>query len=152
MPATPPLAFETSSAPQADATTTQYPGTGTTFSLRYDKLIIAVGAYSQSKLDFICNPKFKILSDFCPAFNVPGVKEHAHFLKDVKDARAIRTRILECLSLCFLHFLVFPKPLCPQALNKRPSQSSQTLTDGSFSTSALSVCFSFISRVIPKGL
>jgi len=27
---------------------------------------------------------------------VPGVKEHAHFLKDVKDARKIRSRILEC--------------------------------------------------------
>ena len=32
-----------------------------------------------------------------PAFNVPGVKEHAHFLKDVRDARSIRTRILECV-------------------------------------------------------
>lgn len=30
------------------------------------------------------------------AFGIPGVKEHAHFLKDVKDARAIRARILEC--------------------------------------------------------
>lgn len=30
------------------------------------------------------------------AFNVPGVKEHAHFLKDVKDARMIRSRMLEC--------------------------------------------------------
>ncbi|KAJ8508525.1 hypothetical protein ONZ45_g9217 [Pleurotus djamor] len=74
MPATPPVPFETQSAPKADATTTQYPGTGTPFTLRYDKLVIAVGAYSQS------------------------VKEHAHFLKDVKDARAIRTRILECFE------------------------------------------------------
>ena len=32
------------------------------------------------------------------AFNVPGVKEHAHFLKDVGDARKIRARILECAS------------------------------------------------------
>ena len=30
------------------------------------------------------------------AFNVPGVKEHAHFLKDISNARAIRSRILEC--------------------------------------------------------
>lgn len=30
------------------------------------------------------------------AFDIPGVKEHAHFLKDVKDARKIRGRVLEC--------------------------------------------------------
>ncbi|KAG5219645.1 mitochondrial external NADH dehydrogenase, NDE [Salix suchowensis] len=59
------LSFETKSAPKADATTTQFPGTGTPFTSPFD---------------------------------VPGVKEHAHFLKDVKDARAIRTRILECGS------------------------------------------------------
>lgn len=49
------------------------------FTIGYDKLVIAVGAYSQT-------------------FNVPGVKEHAHFLKDVKDARKIRSRILECFE------------------------------------------------------
>ncbi|TFY65769.1 hypothetical protein EVG20_g5323 [Dentipellis fragilis] len=79
MPATPPLAFEESPAPKIDNTTTGFPGTGTSFSVKWDKLVIAVGAYSQT-------------------FNVPGVKEHAHFLKDVKDARAIRTRILECFE------------------------------------------------------
>ena len=36
------------------------------------------------------------------AFNVPGVKEHAHFLKDVKDARMIRSRVLECGTHPFL--------------------------------------------------
>ncbi|KAI0795504.1 NDE1, mitochondrial external NADH dehydrogenase [Abortiporus biennis] len=49
------------------------------FNLHYDKLVIAVGAYSQT-------------------FNVPGVKEHAHFLKDIKDARVIRARVLECFE------------------------------------------------------
>ena len=51
MPATPPLQFEQSaSAPLADNSTTetQFPGTGSRFTLRYDKLVIAVGAYSQS--------------------------------------------------------------------------------------------------------
>ncbi|KAG2148704.1 uncharacterized protein EDB93DRAFT_1250138 [Suillus bovinus] len=52
---------------------------GNAFNLRYDKLVIAVGAYSQT-------------------FNVPGIKEHAHFLKDVRDARAIRTRIIDCFE------------------------------------------------------
>ena len=30
------------------------------------------------------------------AFGIPGVKEHALFLKDVKDARLIRSRIMDC--------------------------------------------------------
>ncbi|EIM87464.1 FAD/NAD-P-binding domain-containing protein [Stereum hirsutum FP-91666 SS1] len=79
MPATPPLAFEHKSAPKADPTLTTYPGTGTPFDIKYDRLVIAVGCYSQT-------------------FGIPGVKEHAHFLKDVKDARMIRTRILECFE------------------------------------------------------
>ncbi|KAF9224927.1 NDE1, mitochondrial external NADH dehydrogenase [Gyrodon lividus] len=81
MPATPPLPSERSSAPAVGGSTaeTHFPGAGTPFTLRYDKLVIGVGAYSQT-------------------FNVPGVKEHAHFLKDVRDARAIRTRILECFE------------------------------------------------------
>ncbi|KAK7205435.1 pyridine nucleotide-disulfide oxidoreductase-domain-containing protein [Myxozyma melibiosi] len=46
------------------------------FVVPYDKLVIAVGSYSQT-------------------FNIKGVKEHAFFLKDVADARKIRKRILE---------------------------------------------------------
>ncbi|KAH8833800.1 hypothetical protein DL96DRAFT_1666819 [Flagelloscypha sp. PMI_526] len=49
------------------------------FKLEYDKLVIAVGAYSQT-------------------FGVPGVKEHGFFLKDIADARKIRSRILECFE------------------------------------------------------
>lgn len=56
-----------------------YPGVKP-FTVQYDKLVIAVGCYSQT-------------------FNTPGVKEYAHFLKDVKDARRIRSRILECFEL-----------------------------------------------------
>ncbi|KAJ6481786.1 NDE1, mitochondrial external NADH dehydrogenase [Mycena sanguinolenta] len=70
MPATPPP-FET----KVDSNV----GSGTPFTLRWDKIVLAAGAYSQT-------------------FGVPGVKEHAHFLKDVKDARAIRIRILECFE------------------------------------------------------
>ncbi len=50
---------------------------GQLFTLHYDKLVIAVGCYSQT-------------------FNTPGVRENAFFLKDVVDARKIRKRILEC--------------------------------------------------------
>ncbi|THH31846.1 hypothetical protein EUX98_g2351 [Antrodiella citrinella] len=49
---------------------------------------------------FCMNPDAYIDTTHPPhaAFNVPGVKEHAHFLKDIKDARAIRTRVLECFE------------------------------------------------------
>lgn len=49
------------------------------FEIGFDKIVIGVGAYSQT-------------------FGVPGVKEHAFFLKDVADARKIRKRILECMT------------------------------------------------------
>lgn len=49
-----------------------------------------VGLYLNGALAF-----FLLIFDG-KAFNVPGVKEHAHFLKVVKDARKIRSRVLEC--------------------------------------------------------
>ncbi|KAG0318563.1 hypothetical protein BGZ99_005592 [Dissophora globulifera] len=45
----------------------------------YDHLIIAVGGYSNT-------------------FNIPGVKEHAFFLKEIVDARRIRLRVLQCFE------------------------------------------------------
>ncbi|KAG9122806.1 hypothetical protein FRC07_000650 [Ceratobasidium sp. 392] len=48
---------------------------GEKFRVYYDKLIIAPGAYSQT-------------------FGIPGVSQHANFLKDVSDARRIRQRVL----------------------------------------------------------
>ncbi|KAF8580746.1 FAD/NAD(P)-binding domain-containing protein [Ramaria rubella] len=60
--------------------------TGPKFTVNYDKLVIAVGAYAQT-------------------FGIPGVKENAHFLKDIKDARAIRTRILELFGQANLPIL-----------------------------------------------
>jgi NADH dehydrogenase FAD-containing subunit len=53
---------------------------GKLFNLDYDKLVVAVGCYSQT-------------------FNTPGVRENALFLKDVSDAIRIRKRILDCM-LC----------------------------------------------------
>jgi NADH dehydrogenase FAD-containing subunit len=57
-----------------------------TFPISYDKLIIAVGCYSQT-------------------FNTPGVRENALFLKDVNDARRIRRRILDLFELCKMPFI-----------------------------------------------
>lgn len=52
---------------------------GEQFDVKYDKLIIAVGCYSQT-------------------FGIEGVREHANFLRDVGDARAIRLRILDAFE------------------------------------------------------
>jgi len=49
------------------------------FLLNYHRLVIAVGAINKT-------------------FGVPGVIEHAMFLKELADARAIRQRIIECLE------------------------------------------------------
>jgi len=56
---------------------------GRLFDLAYDKLVIAVGCYSQT-------------------FGTPGVREHALFLKDVGDARKIRNRLLACFEAAAL--------------------------------------------------
>lgn len=53
---------------------------GKIFEIGYDKLVVAVGCYSQT-------------------FGTKGVKENALFLKDVGDARKIRKRILDCKSV-----------------------------------------------------
>jgi NADH dehydrogenase len=62
---------------------------GALFDLKYDKLVVAVGCYSQT-------------------FGTPGVRENALFLKDVVDAVRIRKRVLECelsTSVCY-HVLI----------------------------------------------
>ncbi len=49
---------------------------GKTFELTYDYLVIAVGAVNNT-------------------FGIPGVREHALFLKELQDARAIRVKIID---------------------------------------------------------
>lgn len=71
------------------------------FSIHYDKLVIAVGCYSQS-IVYNIDVWRESLKHCLVAFGVPGVKEYGYFLKDVRDARAIRSRILECMP-CHLN-------------------------------------------------
>ncbi|KAG7102842.1 NADH dehydrogenase like protein [Verticillium longisporum] len=52
---------------------------GEVITIPYDKLVVAVGSYSQT-------------------FGIPGVREHANFLRDVGDARSIRLRVLQCFE------------------------------------------------------
>ena len=75
---------------QEDDTRSQHPAAerpkvekGKLFDLRWDKLVIAVGCYSQT-------------------FKTKGVKENAYFLKDVGDARKIRNRLLSCFEAAAL--------------------------------------------------
>ncbi|OBT86268.1 hypothetical protein VE02_05574 [Pseudogymnoascus sp. 03VT05] len=70
-----------STAPTQTVDEAVAPGTkkGKRFDLDYDKLVVAVGCYSQT-------------------FGTPGVRENAFFLKDVGDARKIRKRILDCFE------------------------------------------------------
>ena len=54
---------------------------GDIIDIAYDKLVIACGAYSQT-------------------FGIQGVREHAHFLRDIGDARRIRLRVLSLFEQC----------------------------------------------------
>ena len=56
---------------------------GKRWEVSYDKLVVTVGCYSQT-------------------FGTKGVKENAFFMKDVGDARRIRTRTLECFEIASL--------------------------------------------------
>ena len=47
------------------------------FAVSFDRLVIACGSISNT-------------------FNIPGVDQHAFFLKDVQDARKLRRRIIDC--------------------------------------------------------
>ncbi|KAG8386911.1 hypothetical protein BUALT_Bualt03G0198100 [Buddleja alternifolia] len=49
------------------------------FTVDYDYLVIAMGARSNT-------------------FNTPGVVEHAHFLKEIEDARRIRRTVIDCFE------------------------------------------------------
>lgn len=53
--------------------------TENTFRLTYDILVIAAGEITNT-------------------FNIVGVKEYAFFLKEISDARKIRTRVIECFE------------------------------------------------------
>ncbi|XP_058090037.1 external alternative NAD(P)H-ubiquinone oxidoreductase B1, mitochondrial-like [Magnolia sinica] len=49
------------------------------FLLDYDYLVIAIGALAST-------------------LNIPGVKEHCHFLKDIEDAQKIRRSVIDCFE------------------------------------------------------
>jgi len=91
-----PIDQETANGYFSGANAFQMGGTGEkqvpTFPVSYDKLIIAVGTYSQT-------------------FNTKGVKENAYFLKDVRDAVAIRQRIWALFELARL-------PITPEETKK----------------------------------
>ncbi|KAJ1335372.1 NADH:ubiquinone reductase (non-electrogenic) [Microdochium nivale] len=54
-------------------------GASTTTQVPYDMLVIGVGAENAT-------------------FGIPGVREHSCFLKEIPDAQAIRTKIMDCVE------------------------------------------------------
>lgn len=78
-PPQPPKQSPQSSDVSTVESSTIAPKKGEMISVPYDKLIVAVGSYSQT-------------------FGIPGVREHANFLRDVGDARSIRLRVLQCFE------------------------------------------------------
>ena len=54
-----------------------------TYKIKYDKIVIGVGAKSNS-------------------FGVPGVEEHAFFLKEIRHARAVRDKLISNLEMSVL--------------------------------------------------
>ncbi|KAK0736999.1 pyridine nucleotide-disulfide oxidoreductase-domain-containing protein [Apiosordaria backusii] len=73
---------------------------GEVIEVQYDKLIIACGAYSQT-------------------FGIEGVREHAHFLRDIGDARRVRLRVLSLFEQCSY----------PSNPNSGPNSNGNLLTD-----------------------
>ncbi|KAK6527378.1 hypothetical protein TWF281_010558 [Arthrobotrys megalospora] len=78
-----PIAAQVAGVPHTDRGGPRSSGKGEIFDISYDKLVVAVGCYSQT-------------------FGTKGVRENARFLKDVGDARKIRRRILECFETASL--------------------------------------------------
>ncbi|PBP16107.1 hypothetical protein BUE80_DR013143, partial [Diplocarpon rosae] len=119
-------AFEASSITEADQS---FRGKrkGKIFELNYDKLVIAVGCYSQT-------------------FNTAGVRENAFFLKDVGDARKIRKRILEC----------FETASCPTTSEKLRDQLLNFAVVGGgptgveFAAELFDLCHEDLQRLYPQ--
>lgn len=74
--------------------------TGAEFTVAYDKLVIATGAEAST-------------------FGIKGVTEYAIFLRDVKNARDIRTKLLLNLMLCEI-------PVYIQVRRQKKSRDSRT--------------------------
>lgn len=73
------IRLEANLNPDAGSRTAVTPRKGPEFDIQYDKLVLAVGCYSQT-------------------FGIEGVTEHACFLRDVGDARNIRLNILQAFE------------------------------------------------------
>jgi len=69
-------AFCTAVDPRRQVIECEHALDGTTFSLRFDILVISVGAETAT-------------------YGIPGVRDYAIFLRELSDARAIRQRIIE---------------------------------------------------------
>ncbi|RDW82583.1 hypothetical protein BP6252_03695 [Coleophoma cylindrospora] len=100
---------------------------GQVFDLSYDKLVVAVGCYSQT-------------------FGTKGVRENAFFLKDVVDARKIRKRILECFEVASLP--TTSKELRKQLLNFAIVGGGPTGVE--FAAELFDLCYEDLRKIYPS--
>ncbi|EKX51060.1 hypothetical protein GUITHDRAFT_150973 [Guillardia theta CCMP2712] len=73
------LTFTSSKRPSSSREVQDSAKTRPEFQMAYDKLVVAVGAENNT-------------------FNTPGVEQHAHFLKEIIDARRIRAAIVDAFE------------------------------------------------------
>jgi NADH dehydrogenase FAD-containing subunit len=66
-----------------EESSTNFKGTVTEFEVKYDYLVLAVGAHVNT-------------------FNTPGVVQYCHFMKEIKHARDIRTKMMDLLEAASL--------------------------------------------------
>ncbi|KAL2831477.1 hypothetical protein BDW59DRAFT_182130 [Aspergillus cavernicola] len=70
--------------PKRKIIVTKDPSSGRCSEIPFDQLVVAVGAETAS-------------------FGIPGVQQHACFLKEVEDARMIRRRVVDCIQNAMRH-------------------------------------------------
>lgn len=90
---------------------------GLRFYAPYDKLAICTGSQARVPASSLMLPLFQYFMTITPpplltwcvwcrcctaqgsTFGIPGVEEHAHFLRDVRHAEAIRSKLIENIAL-----------------------------------------------------
>lgn len=144
MPATPPAPFhkDQSVQPNTDPTTAAYPSTGSKYRLRYDKLVIAVGAYNQSELSDLVAPFGVWDSSASPSFQRARRKRTRALSEGYQRCTCYSNESSRVYVNAFRLFRVASDArLSTQVSNKLTSPRSPTTTDGSFFISVSSVRF-----------
>ena len=80
------------------------------FQVSYDYLVVAVGAITNTYVGYNTTLYFLRTCILIDSFNIPGVKEHAFFLKEIEDSRYVGIDVTIKKNLHF-HFILFQTTL-----------------------------------------